>query len=116
MPKALKVCSTPNCPELVASGRCPTCVRNAEQHRGSAAARGYDPRWARRRAAYLIRNPFCVLCSALATVADHYPASRRDLLAQGMRDPDADHRLRALCGTCHGKETAIHQPGGWHNR
>jgi 5-methylcytosine-specific restriction protein A len=114
--RALKVCSTPTCPELVPTGRCTECTRKAEQQRGSAAARGYDPRWARRRAAYLVRHPFCCIDGAVATVADHYPLSRRELVAQGVRDPDADHRLRPLCASCHSKQTAEHQPGGWNIR
>lgn len=112
--RAKRVCSTPGCPNLVTSGRCTTCTTTAEQARGSAAARGYDARWTRRRAAYLRRHPICVLDGAIATVADHYPDSRRDLVTRGVPNPDADHRLRALCAPCHGRETAQHQPGGWH--
>lgn len=118
MPRALKVCSATDCAELVPSGRCDACRRRAEQKRGSAAARGYDARWVRRSAAYLRRHPFCVLrlpgCTLLATEADHYPVDKRTLLAQGVPDPDADHRLRALCHHCHSLETARLQPGGWH--
>ena len=116
MPRSLKPCTAPGCPELVTSGRCANHRRQAERTRGTAAQRGYDHRWARRRAAYLRRHPLCRLCPAPATVADHYPVSRRDLVAQGVPDPDADHRLRPLCASCHGKETAAHQPGGWHAR
>lgn len=107
-----------SCPELVtaAAGRCEGCRRAAEQRRGTAAQRGYDPRWARRRAAFLMRNPICVLCSLPATVADHYPDSRRALLMQQVRDPDADHRLRPLCKTCHDRSTALEQPGGFNIR
>lgn len=112
MARALKVCSTAGCPTLVPSGRCDTCKRP------SAAKRGYDHRWRKRARAYLARHPFCVVkergCTHLATVADHYPTSRRDLVTQGVRDPDADHRLRPSCHHCHSVETARHQPGGWH--
>lgn len=52
----------------------------------------------------------------MATVADHHPTSRRELLTQGVTDPDADHRLRPLCTTCHNRETARNQPGGWNAR
>ncbi|WP_329013178.1 hypothetical protein OG271_03935 [Micromonospora rifamycinica] len=116
MPRALKVCAAPGCPELVRTGRCATHATHAEQQRGTAAQRGYDHRWTRRRAAYLRDHPACRLCPAKATVADHHPASRRDLVAQGVADPDADHRLRPLCASCHGRETARHQPGGWNAR
>lgn len=116
MARALKTCSTSGCPELVTGGRCDTCRGKAEQRRGTAAERGYNGRWRRKRHAYLTRHPLCVLCPAQASVADHYPTSRRDLIARGVRDPDADHRLRPLCATCHGRETAAHQPGGWNAR
>ncbi|MEV4767783.1 hypothetical protein [Micromonospora humida] len=116
MPRALKVCATPGCPQLVRTGRCTTHAAQAEQQRGTAAQRGYDHRWNRRRTAYLRRNPVCRLCPAKATVADHHPTSRRDLVAQGVTDPDADQLLRPLCASCHGRETAQHQPGGWNAR
>jgi 5-methylcytosine-specific restriction enzyme A len=54
-----------------------------------------------------------VLCSKTATVADHFPESRRALVAKGVNDPDAFSRLRPLCTSCRNKETAKHQPGGW---
>jgi 5-methylcytosine-specific restriction protein A len=116
MPHAKRICSTPGCPEITDGGRCPTCTTRSEQRRGSAAQRGYDARWRAKRAAYLRRHPTCVLDGAIATVADHHPLSRRDLVAQGVPDPDADHRLRALCAGCHGKATAELQPGGWNAR
>jgi 5-methylcytosine-specific restriction protein A len=109
----MRVCSRPGCPELVASGRCDACKQQADRRRGSAASRGYDNRWARRRRAYLARHPICVLCGGQAQVADHYPTSRRDLLALRVGDVDADHHLRPLCLKCHASETARHQPGGW---
>jgi hypothetical protein len=47
-------------------------------------------------------------------VPDHHPVSRRQLVAIGVVDPDADEHLRPLCDACHGAETSRHQPGGWH--
>jgi 5-methylcytosine-specific restriction protein A len=116
MPRALHVCPTSGCPNLVEEGRCATCKARASQLRGSAASRGYGTAWAKRRRAYLIRHPICTLCPRQATVADHYPESRRELVAAGVPDPDADHRLRALCAPCHASETARNQPGGWNAR
>lgn len=115
MPKALKVCSRPGCPNLVASGRCEDCTRVAEAARGTAAERGYDSRWRRRRAAFLRKptNLFCRLCGAPSSVADHWPLSRKELVAAGVKDPDADELLRPLCTGCHNSETSKHQPGGW---
>lgn len=81
--------------------------------RPTAAQRGYDARWQCRRKRYLASHPICALCPHPAKVADHYPRSRRQLIADGVRDPDADAYLRPLCTNCHNKETAKHQPGGW---
>ncbi|GAA0599806.1 hypothetical protein GCM10010394_31620 [Streptomyces crystallinus] len=107
-------CSAPGCPELTArGGRCEAHRREAEQQRGTSAERGYTTRWQRIRKAYLYRNPWCLLCGRTATVADHFPHSRRELVAQGVADPDAFNRLRPLCTTCHNRETAKRQPGGW---
>jgi 5-methylcytosine-specific restriction protein A len=47
-----------------------------------------------------------------ATVADHWPKSRKQLEAEGL-DPNEPSYGRGLCASCHGKETAKHQPGGW---
>jgi hypothetical protein len=49
-------------------------------------------------------------------VPDHHPRSRRELIAAGVADPDADEYLRPLCAPCHNPETARNQPGGWNRR
>lgn len=127
MPRAMRVCPClgcpaheRSCPELTTGGRCERCTTTADQRRGTRQQRGYDSRWERKRKAYLSKpeHLFCVLCHAPSNVADHYPVSRRDLVAQGVPDPDADHRLRPLCRTCHSKETAANpgQRGGWNAR
>jgi 5-methylcytosine-specific restriction enzyme A len=111
-------CTVPGCPNLTHSGKCPAHraaqQRNSDQQRGSAAARGYgSPRWQAIRRAQLDREPACALCGLTADVADHYPRSRRDLVAAGVADPDDLAHLRSLCRSCHSRETARHQPGGW---
>lgn len=125
MPRALSVCSTPTCPELTnRAGRCDNCRRVADKRRGTASERGYNKtHWQVRRRACLRRDLFCVCtdtghahgttCMAPTTVADHYPTSRRDLVAMGVTDPDALIHLRGLCSSCHNRSTAIAQPGGW---
>lgn len=60
--------------------------------------------------AFLIDNPACVLCGQLATVADHYPRSRRQLIDAREPNPDDARWLRALCARCHNRETARRQP------
>lgn len=113
-----RVCSEPGCHVLTTAGRCEDCQRKAEQQRGSAADRGYSGKaWRFARGVVLRRDPVCVLCGVrFSTVADHWPVSRRDLVAMGIADPDAPHRLRGLCGPCHSSETAREQPGGWNRR
>lgn len=119
MPSRLKKpCSTAGCPELTSSGRCDECATIAEQQRGSATQRGYGKRHRQRfRAAVLERDICCTVCRAaglwvLATVADHWPLSRRELVEQGL-DADDPDRGRGLCHNCHSKETAVNQPGGF---
>ena len=117
MPRALKVCPTSGCGALTNGGRCPSCAAAADRVRGTAAERGYTSAGHRRfRRVVLRRDPICVLCQLEpATVADHYPLSRRQLLAAGL-NPNDSSRGRGLCKRCHDQETARLQPGGWHAR
>jgi 5-methylcytosine-specific restriction protein A len=118
--KRLSVCTTPGCPHLTLDGKCTEHKQAAEQQRGSAAQRGYSGKaWRAARRAVLRRDPICVVCKrAFATVADHWPTSRRELVEQGVSDPDAVSRLRGLCHSCHSRETANNpeQAGGWNRR
>ena len=115
----MKVCPSPGCPRLVAeAGPCSTCSRKQDEARGTAAQRGYGH--AHRtlfRPQVLARAGYiCELCQrAIATVADHYPLSRRDLVAEGL-NPNDPRYGRALCKPCHDAETAVNQPGGWNER
>jgi 5-methylcytosine-specific restriction protein A len=114
-PPRLTVCSKPDCHLLTRGSRCDEHERAADQARGTAAQRGYGGKaWRFARRNTLRRDPVCVVChTAPATVADHYPVSRKDLVALGVTDPDAPARLRGLCAGCHGRSTAEDQPGGW---
>lgn len=115
-PGRITICTVAGCPEFVdGGGRCDEHKRAADRSRGTARQRGYGGRnWTRARRAVLVRDRMCVLgCGRPATVADHWPTSRRDLIAQGVEDPDAPERLRGLCRDCHSRETAREQPGGW---
>jgi 5-methylcytosine-specific restriction protein A len=116
MPTSRKPCSTPGCPALVptGTGRCPHHATQGDAARGTATARGYGHRHRTRfREGVLAREPFCRLCHAPSTDADHWPRSRRELELAG-DDPDDPQHGRGLCGPCHSTETAKHQPGGWH--
>lgn len=115
MARALKACA--GCSTPTPSGRCPTCKAKADRARGTAAERGYRSAGHRRfRELVLQRDPICVACQlAPSTVADHWPLSRRELVAQQL-DADDPARGRGVCKRCHDRSTARHQPGGWHQR
>jgi 5-methylcytosine-specific restriction protein A len=91
--------------------------RAAEARRGSRTARGYGVRHRRVfREGVLARDPICTLCRvALSTDADHYPRSLRELQAAGIDGTDPIHG-RGLCKSCHSRETARLQPGGFMDR
>jgi 5-methylcytosine-specific restriction enzyme A len=120
MPRAMKPCSTAGCPELVEHGtsRCEDCAAQADRRRGTATERGYNSRGHRRfRRKVLERDPICVIddCMAPATIADHWPLSRRELIDRQL-DPNNPGAGRGLCKRHHDAETAKHQPGGWNAR
>jgi 5-methylcytosine-specific restriction enzyme A len=124
MARSPHVCAAPGCPNLADPGQsyCGDCgprLRRASQRRHDAsrpspAARGYGADWRKRRARFLAAHPACADCGAPATVADHDPVSRRDLVAAGAPDPDADRHLKARCKPCHDRRTAS-QDGGFGN-
>lgn len=116
---SLRVCSAPNCPELIPAGqgRCTQHLRQAERRRGSAKDRGYaTPGHRAFRSQVLARDPICVLCRTVrATVADHYPHDRRDLVRLGLNPNDPTYG-RGLCASCHSRWTSEAQPGGWNDQ
>ncbi len=107
---AKRICSVAGCPEFTDGGRCDEHKRAADKARGTSRERGYStPGHKRFRRLVLRRDPICVVCTtALATVvasvetspvvkfriraisaaADHYPVSRRDLVASGANPDD----------------------------
>lgn len=118
-----RVCSTPGCPQYSQGGRCADCRAKAEAKRGSARRRGYGRGHEQQfRPGVLARDPVCVCtevghghvdpCGRPSVHADHWPTSRRELVAAGLNPDDPKHG-RGLCGPCHSSETAQHQPGGW---
>ena len=77
-----------------------------DKQRGSAASRGYGPRWQRFRRMYLRRHPYCTdpygvhTELVLATEVDHIIPRR-----QGGSDDESN--LQALCKPCHSRKTAM---------
>lgn len=80
---------------------------HSDNKRGTARQRGYDEDHAEKfRAVVLNRDDWtCVLCGADATDADHYPQTRRELLAAGL-NPNDPRYGRSLCHQCHSAHTA----------
>ena len=113
---AMRVCT--QCPTLVpqGTGRCPACRSAADKARNQEP-RGYTTAGHQTfRAEVLARDPICKVCvKAWATVADHYPLSRRELIDAGL-DPNDPKHGRGLCKRCHDRETSQNQPGGWNAR
>lgn len=113
MPRAKRLCPKGH---LVDHGKpCAECRRDADRARGN---RGYSSAGHRSfREAVLARDPFCVIdgCTAWASVADHWPLSRRELIERGL-DPDDPAAGRGLCKPHHDRSTAERQPGGWNVR
>lgn len=106
--KPLSPCNRHGCPELTdhPRGLCPVHRSEAEKARGSSSDRGYGSAWQRRRKRFLQANPVCQEdgCLKLATEAHHVPP-RRELVAQGVKDPDAYRFLVALCKSHHSQRT-----------
>ncbi|CAM5626977.1 holin [Streptomyces microflavus] len=115
--RAPKRCTTGGCPGTPTPGsaKCAQCAR--PRPRRSAAAQGYGREHEQRfRAGVLERDTTCVLClKAPAVHADHWPLSKRELVARSLDEHDP-RRGRGLCHSCHSSETARHQPGGWNRR
>ena len=112
-----RVCGERGCPTSYegTESRCPE-HRRAASRRHSRDTAVYKSAGHRKRfrPGVLERDTLCVICHvAPATVADHWPKSRKELVALGM-DPDDPQYGRGLCAPCHSSETAQHQPGGWH--
>jgi 5-methylcytosine-specific restriction protein A len=103
----MAICSHPGCPTIVPHrGTC--LAHRTPDRRPTASARGYGAKWRRNRARYLRAHPDCTLCPQPATVADHWPLTRRQLLDLGEQHPDGWHHLRPLCQRCHAIQTAKH--------
>ena len=116
----MRVCSVSGCPEIYPTSEGSRCHRHraeADRRRGTATERGYTSKGhAAFRRAVISADPVCVACHLRpSTVADHYPHSRRELIELGLNPNDPQYG-RGLCKSCHDRETAANQPGGWNRR
>ena len=85
--------------------------RQQDEHRGSAAARGYDARWRKARVVYLGLHPLCAECrrhgsTVAASVVDHIQPHKgnRTLFWE-------ESNWQALCKRCHDAKTAREDGG-----
>jgi hypothetical protein len=77
--------------------------------RGTAKDRGYGgPRWTRAKRTQRKYWPFCenltTPCMRVMDITDHWPRARRQLVADGVRDPDSSEYMRSLCRSCDNSE------------
>jgi 5-methylcytosine-specific restriction protein A len=97
--------------KVVSHGKCETCLsksrRQIDRVRGNAGERGYghDHREQFRLAVLKRDRWICRMCGGAAVAADHYPSTRRELVAAGLNPNDPQYG-RALCTTCHNRHTA----------
>ena len=83
--------------------------------RPTAAQRGYDRRWRRARAAFLVRHPLCALCQSqgrtvAATVVDHIVPHRGDRKLFWQQA-----NWQPLCAPCHNGAKKREENRGYSN-
>lgn len=102
-PRPCSRCGLP----VVRGGFCAKHYRQADMARGTSQERGYGQRHRDMFRSRVLANALyrCVLCGGEAVVADHFPRTRKQLLAAG-DDPDNPAFGRALCKQCHDRHTA----------
>lgn len=113
-----KFCRKTGCKNLTTGKYCEAHkVRgySYDQHRESAAKRGYDHRWRKERLKFLEKNPICKYCFDAgklteATVVDHIIPHKGDKKLFWNRK-----NWQGLCESCHGIKTAK-EDGGYGNR
>lgn len=99
--RGFKFCAVPGCPSMAAPGRSCCAKHQAErqkridQHRGTAAERGYTSDWQQVQARQLEAMPTCERCGARATLVHH-----RVAISKGGARLDSAN-LESLCASCH---------------
>lgn len=93
-------------------GRCPSCDRERQASRPTAAARGYGREWQRESKAFLALNPWCRICEeerglkTKADLVDHIKPHRGDMGLFWERN-----NWQPLCRPCHDRKSA--KQDGW---
>jgi 5-methylcytosine-specific restriction protein A len=80
-------------------GLCKCRQKHKDKHRPSAAKRGYDRQWRKRRLSVISRDPICRMCrDQLTQEVDHIKRK-----AEG--GTDDMNNLQGLCRACHQDKT-----------
>jgi 5-methylcytosine-specific restriction protein A len=110
--RPLRACAKAGCVELVTSGYCDChkalLGRVYDNHRGSAASRGYDSDWQHVRLDALKRD--CYLCVICLTKGIVTPARDVDHITSITTAPELRlvlDNLQSLCRACHVTKTNI---------
>jgi 5-methylcytosine-specific restriction protein A len=113
--KIARVCWFPLCGRIncTVHGTRPVRARQMRKQQ-SSAQQGYGYHWQQIRARFLANHPTCESCGRIATVADHVP-TRKELVRQGVDNPDDEKFLHALCASCHARKT-VKEDGGWRRK
>ncbi len=110
--KPLKPCNSKGCPNLTRERYCEhhqQLNQNYDEHRGTAAQRGYGARWQKARTYFLSKHPICVRCIDIATVVDHITPHKGDMNVFWDRS-----NWQPLCKPCHDRKT-VKEDGGFGN-
>lgn len=107
-PRPCSKCGQP----VIRSGLCQRHYTQADRARGTSTARGYDRAHRDEFRAPVLEaaNYQCAICGDRANQADHYPRTRKQLIADGENPNDPKHG-RALCARHHHQYTASYAPG-----
>lgn len=129
--RAKSICRTPCCGKLLdAPGHCDKHKKaqrkEQDQHRGTAAERGYDSKWTKARGFYLRKHPLCVHCKqegrvVAAQVVDHtIPHRLKEAIDSGDEARiararalfwNSENNWMSLCKPCHDRKTATEDGG-----
>lgn len=115
-----KPCNKPGCPALTTERYCekhkPELYQH-DQHRGTAAERGYTSKWTEYSRRFRKEHPLCVMCLGRNQIK---PSQHVDHIipVNGKDDPNfwklENHQ--ALCHTCHNEKTRTQDKRGFGNR